>query len=213
MGPDEHGCSLLQQGSKAAGDKGFPRGSRHQGGWAGTPHTPWKARESCSTGTGNVLPMWDAHAPFQFPLLPNGNLHCRFHFLSHSGQAKALLPNLHVQQMGRHPAGGWLGFNTPKSSQSLPPYCLPHRHFFKIRVWKTTENCKKQCTIKNHLKSCCCYSLCSPAQKIPKYFPSFLVSIDSISHRTSFSKSFNSETLQNHRPQLNNHVRSTLILL
>lgn len=77
---------------------------------------------------------------------------------------------------------------------------------FKLYVWKTTEKCKRQYTIKNHLKICCCYSLCSPTQKIPKYFPSFLVSIDSISHTTSFPKSSNSETLKNHRPQLNNHV-------
>lgn len=101
--------------------------------------------------------------------------------------------------------------------QNLHSLCLPiasHTNtFLKIHAWKTTENYKKQYTIKNRLKSCSCYSVCSPTQKIPKYFPSFLVSKDSISHTTSFPKSSNSETLQNHRPQLNNHVGSTLILL
>lgn len=176
---------------------------------------PWKARESCSISTENAWPTCDANASFQFPLLPTGNLHCRalLCFLSDSGQAKALLPDLPTQQMGKHPSGGWLGFNAPRSSQFLPPYCLPHQRFLKIRVWKTTENYKKQYTTKNHLKSCCCYSVCSPTQKIPKYFPLFLVSKDSISHTTSFPKSSNSETLQNHRPQLNNHVGSTLIVL
>lgn len=93
---------------------------------------PWKAQESCSMGTENVLPMCDAKASFQFPVLPTGNLHCRalLCFPSDSGQAKALLPDLPLQQTGKHPSGGWLGFNAPKSSQSLPSYCLPHQHFF-----------------------------------------------------------------------------------
>lgn len=36
----------------------------------------------------------------------------------------------HAAAHGKDPSGGWLGFNVPKSSQSLPPYCLPHWHFF-----------------------------------------------------------------------------------
>lgn len=69
---------------------------------------PWKAQESCSMGTENVLPMCDAKASFQFPVLPTGNLHCRalLCFPSDSGQAKALLPDLPLQQTGKHPSGG-----------------------------------------------------------------------------------------------------------
>lgn len=161
---DEHCCSLLREGSKTAGAKGSLRSSWAPRWWAGTP-TLWKARESCSIAWGTCYQCMMA----MHPSIP-GNLHRRAS-LRFPSQGKGPAPRPHLQQMARHPSGGWLGLNVPKSSQSLPPYCLPHWHLLQAHVWKTTENCKKQYIIKNHLKICCCYTLCSPTQKIPKYLP------------------------------------------
>lgn len=52
---DERCCSLLWQGSKAAGAKGSPRGSQHQGGWAGTPAHAMESTGELQHGHGECV--------------------------------------------------------------------------------------------------------------------------------------------------------------
>lgn len=99
-----------KSGSRAGGAKGSLRGSQHHG-----KHRRAAALHGTNACCQCIIPCLGI---------------CTIGHCSASCRSFPAPRPPHAAAHGKDPSGGWLGFNVPKSSQSLPPYCLPHWHFF-----------------------------------------------------------------------------------